>query len=65
MYHPKCKMLKIVSLCFADDLLVFTNGKSDGVDEDKDDIVHDNVLRGFFTSQIYGCSITFGKTSKG
>ncbi|XP_062118791.1 secreted RxLR effector protein 78-like [Humulus lupulus] len=25
-YHPMCKSLKIINLCFADDLLIFCNG---------------------------------------
>ncbi|CAN1218712.1 LINE-1 retrotransposable element ORF2 protein [Linum perenne] len=30
-YHPKCKKLTITDLCFADDLMVFTNGTLEGV----------------------------------
>ncbi|CAL1376155.1 unnamed protein product [Linum trigynum] len=30
-YHPRCKALEITHLCFADDLLVFTNGSIRGV----------------------------------
>ncbi|XP_062080462.1 uncharacterized mitochondrial protein AtMg01250-like [Humulus lupulus] len=30
-YHPKCKQLKIVNLCFADDLVIFCKGETSSV----------------------------------
>ncbi|CAN1126675.1 LINE-1 retrotransposable element ORF2 protein [Linum perenne] len=30
-YHPRCRKLKIRHICFADDLLIFTNGSVQGV----------------------------------
>ncbi|XP_062086109.1 uncharacterized protein LOC133792209 [Humulus lupulus] len=35
-YHPKCKNLKIVNLCFADDLVIFCKGVSNSVQIIKD-----------------------------
>ncbi|XP_062075046.1 uncharacterized protein LOC133779059 [Humulus lupulus] len=36
IYHPKCKNLKIVNLCFADDLVIFCKGASNSVQIIKD-----------------------------
>ena len=32
-YHPKCKNIDLTHLCFADDLMVFTDGSKRSIDE--------------------------------
>ncbi|XP_058782828.1 uncharacterized protein LOC131657447 [Vicia villosa] len=51
-YHSKCKKLKIVNLSFADDLLLFSRGDVDSVQQ---------VMRAFHTfSQSTKCKTYFG-----
>lgn len=31
-YHPKCKQIQLTHLCFADDLMVFVDGKRSSIE---------------------------------
>ncbi|GLT73885.1 hypothetical protein SLA2020_457150 [Shorea laevis] len=53
-YHPKCEKVRLTHLCFADDLIIFTNGSITSLD------AIDEVLKQFYT--ISGLRVNYAKS---
>ncbi|GKU86882.1 hypothetical protein SLEP1_g1354 [Rubroshorea leprosula] len=53
-YHPKCKKVQLTHLCFADDLIIFTNGSITSLD------AIDDVLKQFYI--ISGLQVNYAKS---
>ncbi|GKV49366.1 hypothetical protein SLEP1_g56121 [Rubroshorea leprosula] len=54
MYHPKCAKVQLTHLCFADDLIIFTDGASSSLS------AINNVLTQFY--QLSGLKVNYSKS---
>lgn len=58
-YHPRCKKLKLIHLCFADDLLLFAKGDAGSVQKLMEAIDKFSAASGLKANQLKSC-IYFG-----
>ncbi|CAL1356365.1 unnamed protein product [Linum trigynum] len=62
-YHPMCKGIKLTHLCFADDLLVFSDGSNNGIQEMQQVLEQFKKVSGL-KSNPSKCEVFFGGLDK-
>lgn len=60
-YHPSCQNIKLTHLCFADDLLVFTDGKKRSIEGRRRNLILNTKDSCFRTAGVNTSDKTYAK----